>query len=144
MIDGCQPAAFVDADGMGGEGAGDRRGGSDQQRREGNAVDAENPAPEARGEPAVGEEQDRDREHHEAGTPDLVQRHCHRGQGKVVPEMVGEERVASAVGADELADSTHEEEPAERVARLAPGNQHSDPRAGKADHRRYRQVGHLV
>jgi hypothetical protein len=35
--------------------------------------------------------------------------------------MVGEQRVASAIGADELAGSTHEEEPAERVARLAPG-----------------------
>jgi DNA-binding SARP family transcriptional activator/tetratricopeptide (TPR) repeat protein len=78
MIDGRQPAAFVDADGMGGQRTGDRHGGSDQQGREDNAIDAEHPAPEAR-EPAVGEEQDRDREHHEAGTPDLVQRQCHRG-----------------------------------------------------------------
>src|SRR5580704_5781455 len=78
MIDGRQPAAFVDADGMGGQRAGDRHGGSDQQGREGHAVDAEHPAPEAR-KPAVREEQDRDREHHEAGTPDLVQRHRHRG-----------------------------------------------------------------
>jgi hypothetical protein len=37
VIDGRQPAALVDADGMGGEGAGNRRGRGDEQRRERNA-----------------------------------------------------------------------------------------------------------
>jgi hypothetical protein len=49
----------------------------------------------------------------------------------VVPELVGEQRVASAVRTDELADSTHEEEPSERVARLAPGHQHPYPALGR-------------
>jgi len=34
--------------------------------------------------------------------------------------------------------------PAERVAPLAPDNQHSYRRARNADHRRYHPVGHLV
>ena len=78
IIDGRQPGFEVDADGMGSKAPGNRHGRGDEQRRERNGIDPKYPAPEAR-EPAVGKQQDRDREHHEAGTPDLVQRHGHRG-----------------------------------------------------------------
>ena len=51
----------------------------------------------------------------------------------MVPEMVGEQRVAAAVRADELADGAHEKQPADRVVRLAPDNQQPYRGAGNAD-----------
>ena len=89
---------------------------------------------------AVGEEQDHYEQQHEAGAPQLVQHQPQRAQRKVMAEAVSQERVVSAIGAEEQADSGHQEEPPDRVARLAPCHDHPGPCARNAEYQRQKPV----
>ena len=58
--------------------------------------------------------------------------------------MVREERVVRAVGGEEEASGDDEQKPADRVARLAPGDEDPDRRAGHSDDQRHNPVEVLV
>ena len=58
-----------------------------------------------------------------------------------VPETVVGHRVEPAVYAEPQARRDAEQEPADQVVRLVPGNHHADPGAGYDDHHRRRRPG---
>ena len=69
-----RPPLLSTRTGCAAQGAAHRCAGRGEQRREPHAIGPQRTAPEPRGQPAVREQQDRDREQHQAGAPELVQR----------------------------------------------------------------------
>src|ERR1700730_10386647 len=122
FVGGGQAAAGIDVDAVPDE----RSRGRHAQRDDGEYVEREvtpQHPPPPRGEPAVREEQDHQPEQQEARAPDLVEQHPHKTEGQAAPEAVVEECVEPAVGAEQEARGDREQEPAERVARLAAGHE---------------------
>jgi len=62
----------------------------------------------------------------------------------MMPKAIGQERVVRGIGAERHTGSDHQKQPPDRVARLAPRDQHPDPRARNADHQRHEPVEQLM
>ena len=62
----------------------------------------------------------------------------------MMPKAIGQERVVRGIGAERHTGSDHQKQPPDRVARLAPGDEYSDPRARNADDQRDGPVEYLA
>ena len=115
-----------------------------QQTGHGGQVSPHRPAPARSGQLALREQQDYQRERHEQDDPGHVKQQRRRAERQALPGPVDQPGVRLAVFVEQHADWDAKQEPADRVARLAPCNDQTGRRDGQVGDHLARVRGHVL
>ena len=136
MVEGLQVPAGIQVDVVPDDGPGRDDHGARYPRRGDGQVDPQQPAPAAARKAAVGEEQDAQPEQRDSRRPAGLEQYRHPAERQPPgPHPVTGERVSARVAAEDQETHRAQEQPAQGVARLAPGHHeaHHTEHRGQVD-----------